>query len=237
MIFIVHWKFDFSVNIPFLQICVKFWKVFGVFSTLKKFLTFVLNLIISFISFFEFKSFTSGLCRQRSRQNLIYAFNLYSTKKKGPNLMSCPLCFKFRTFSSFVFTVTLVTVPNQWFQSVSGPNGIALKFNCGVYLHVSNIDVLILIITLTKCFNDMISWVSMKILDSAGEYVISWAKISSTMMLCCNVIWITNSRCHSPFQSPVCFLHECMLWTWFNNWSKNCSPWLMTLKTKHWNFW
>ena len=36
--------------------------------------------------------------------------------------------------------VTLVTVPNQWFQSVSGPNGIALKFNCGVYLQ-SNDDV------------------------------------------------------------------------------------------------
>ena len=30
--------------------------------------------------------------------------------------------------------ITLVTVPNQWFQSVSGPNGIALKFNWGVYL-------------------------------------------------------------------------------------------------------
>ena len=56
-------------------------------------------------------------------------------------------------------------------------------------------------------------------LDSAGEYVICWAKISSTMMLCYNVMWITNSRCHSPFQSPVCFLHECMLWTWFNNWT------------------
>ena len=182
MIFIVHWKFDFSVNIPFLQICVKFWKVFGVFSTLKKFLTLVLNLIISFISFFEFKSFTSGLCRQRSRQNMIYAFNLCSRKKKGPNLMSCPLCFKFRTFSSFVFAVTLVTVPNQWFQSVSGPNGIALKFNCGVYLHVSNIDVrfhpwslLFQNVSMTWKF-----WI-------VGEYSISWAKISSTVMLCCDV--------------------------------------------------
>ena len=36
--------------------------------------------------------------------------------------------------------ITLVTVPNQWFQSVSGPNGIALKFNCGVYLQCNHDD-------------------------------------------------------------------------------------------------